>query len=233
MTQFLRHEEENEQQQRYDPQMAQKIVSVAARLQEDHEASLSAAELQEIGAEVGVDPEFVRQALAQAKSDQDHRLSARVRPRKRLGLKQSNVLTSRGELRAWAVASLVPVMVGTSAFLLNMGKRSTLSELFGFLLLPLLVSWLPGFLTGRKRAGVVLGLWFATCMVLTMDLIYGKPPGLELISRQEMEAWLEYAVPGISIGVIAAWLRARVSPPSWLTNPEVGASAESGDEPED
>src|SRR5205823_12748292 len=50
---------------RYDAPMLQKVAALAALLQSQHQESLTEAEVEAIGGEIGLQPEFLRQALAQ------------------------------------------------------------------------------------------------------------------------------------------------------------------------
>jgi class 3 adenylate cyclase len=55
--------EESTSEPRFDTQTAGKIAALATRLQQKHEESLTAREIEEIGAEVGLKPGFIQQAL--------------------------------------------------------------------------------------------------------------------------------------------------------------------------
>src|SRR2546421_12365364 len=50
---------------RYDPQTMQEVLERAWRLQTRHGETFSAADVERVGQELGVDPRFVREALAQ------------------------------------------------------------------------------------------------------------------------------------------------------------------------
>ncbi|MBI3911038.1 MAG: hypothetical protein HY320_08915 [Armatimonadetes bacterium] len=62
---MLRHREAVESEPRYDAATLQKVAALAARLQSRHEETLTAQEMESIGAEVGLEPAFIRQALWQ------------------------------------------------------------------------------------------------------------------------------------------------------------------------
>lgn len=62
---MLRHEPETPAvERRYDQETLRKVTSLAQRLQDQHQDTLSAQEIEAAGAEVGLAPEFIRQALA-------------------------------------------------------------------------------------------------------------------------------------------------------------------------
>ena len=56
-------------EQRYDQETVQRVISVASMLQARHQETLSAEQIEAIGAEVGLDPRFVRRALAQVHAE--------------------------------------------------------------------------------------------------------------------------------------------------------------------
>jgi class 3 adenylate cyclase len=61
----LRRSEEGPGEPRYDAQTLRKVTALAERLQSRHQATWSAQDIESIGREVGLDPAFMRQALAQ------------------------------------------------------------------------------------------------------------------------------------------------------------------------
>ncbi len=74
------HSQENQaqagaQERRYDPETLQKVAVLATRLQHEHQEQptihehLTAGQMEAIGLEVGLRPEFVQQALAQLEED--------------------------------------------------------------------------------------------------------------------------------------------------------------------
>jgi hypothetical protein len=50
---------------RYTSETLEKVVDLASRLQGEHQETLTAQDIEAIGEEVGLDPAFIRQALAQ------------------------------------------------------------------------------------------------------------------------------------------------------------------------
>lgn len=57
-------------EERYDAETLRKVVSLAERLQAQQRETLSAADIEQAGAEVGLQPEFIRRALAQVREQQ-------------------------------------------------------------------------------------------------------------------------------------------------------------------
>jgi class 3 adenylate cyclase len=58
-------EEASAGEARYDASMIPKVAALASRLEQEHRETLSAREIETIGAEVGLNPEFMRAALEQ------------------------------------------------------------------------------------------------------------------------------------------------------------------------
>lgn len=50
---------------RYDAEMQQRIIALASQLQHQHQGTATAAELESIAGEIGIEPSFVRAAIAQ------------------------------------------------------------------------------------------------------------------------------------------------------------------------
>ena len=57
------HSQEPGTPRRYDAAMLQEVIAVASKLQQEHHERLTAEQVEEIAAEVGIEPAFVRQAL--------------------------------------------------------------------------------------------------------------------------------------------------------------------------
>ncbi len=64
---------------RYSPDTLRKVVEMAARLQMETRETLTAEEVEAIGREVGLEPTFVRQAMAEL-----HSKSTAAQPRSRV-----------------------------------------------------------------------------------------------------------------------------------------------------
>jgi len=73
-------------ERRYDSATLRKVVNLATRLQNRHEEMLTEAQIEAIGAEIGLEPAFVRQALAQLSAPQSRRASERVKRSRFLSL---------------------------------------------------------------------------------------------------------------------------------------------------
>jgi hypothetical protein len=63
-TMWLRHrEEQRDGEARYDSETLRKVAALATKLQSRQAETLTAQEMEAIGAEVGLAPAFIRQAL--------------------------------------------------------------------------------------------------------------------------------------------------------------------------
>jgi class 3 adenylate cyclase len=194
------------------------LLARAKQLEERERGQLSLAEMEKACAEIGLDPRYVRKAMAQLQREARHPDRQPAERRKVSLPAASGVLRTKQELLAWAGGFWLPVFYAIVALLIVPHGGAGNGPL-GFiisLIVPFLLSWVPGFLTGRKRAGALFGLWFATCMLFAMVAIYGSSArGGELLGRPEIEEWIEYAVVGVPMGVLGAWVRAWVLPPPW------------------
>ncbi len=66
-------------QQRYDAAMQQKVIALALRLQQEHRETLTAAQIEEAAEEVGLEPEFVRRAIAEISAEPTAQKAAKAR----------------------------------------------------------------------------------------------------------------------------------------------------------
>src|SRR5437763_5920494 len=64
---------------RYDAETLRKVTALADRLQRRHQATLSEREIEAVGAEVGLAPPFIHQALRQLSPPPDTQLERALR----------------------------------------------------------------------------------------------------------------------------------------------------------
>jgi class 3 adenylate cyclase len=197
------------------------VLALAKQLEERERGEMSLAELEQACAEIGLDPRYVHKAVAQLEREAKHPERSRAE-KQRLALPaQSGVLRTKEELLAWAAAFWLPPLYLLLAIIATYGPRlQTWWSIVAIFVGPFLLSWVPGFLTGRKWAGALFGLWFATCLSFMQVGMYGHPGhhgGLEeLVDEQDIWRWIEYAIVEVPMGVLGAWVRARIFPPPWL-----------------
>ena len=68
-SQETQQESEQQQERRYAPDTLRKVTALATRLQHDHHERLTASQMESIGLEVGLEPEFIQQAIAQLEAE--------------------------------------------------------------------------------------------------------------------------------------------------------------------
>src|SRR5207245_2875656 len=115
------------------------VLALAKQLEESDSGQMSLAELEHACAEIGLDARYVRRALAQLTREATHP-SPRATRAPALGLPDATgVLRTKQELIAWIAAFWLPVVY----CLLTL---SLIPKTFaGQVVLPLLLSWVPGF----------------------------------------------------------------------------------------
>lgn len=124
---------QKEGERRYDAATLRKVVNLATRLQNRHEEMLTEAQIEAIGAEIGLEPAFIRQALDQ--------LSGRsARP--------TLDRAKRSKLLSLAAAFTLPVLWGILALTLKGDHAWTA---FTALIAPIPLCGFLGFLTGKKE----------------------------------------------------------------------------------
>lgn len=134
---------------RFDPQMQQRVVELASRLQHQDNERMSAHQIINAAEEVGLEPEYVRQAMSQIRLEE----AASAAQRRTVPLHvQASASTNRSEFRRFLAAMSAPFVLGAFAFLFK--DFTTLAILLG-LILPAPMACLSGFLTGCKRVGFV------------------------------------------------------------------------------
>lgn len=58
------------QERRYDAETLRRVAEMAARLQHDQQESVTAREMEALGSEIGLQPEYIQQALSQVQAEQ-------------------------------------------------------------------------------------------------------------------------------------------------------------------
>ena len=66
---------------RYDAAMQQRVIALAVRLQHEHRETLTAAQIEAAAEEVGLEPEFVRQAIRELSTEPESARDAKTRKR--------------------------------------------------------------------------------------------------------------------------------------------------------
>lgn len=129
---------------RYDAETLRKVTALAARLQDETAEKLSARDIEAIGAEVGLEPAYIQQALAQLAPEPAAPVSTRNLPsRTELG----SLVAAWSGLLLWSIFSL---------FVTTTWVHPLLFTLFT-LVFPAGLAALLGFLAGNRKAGFFIG----------------------------------------------------------------------------
>lgn len=102
----LTHQEQQPQhaEPRYDSETLSKVTRLAQELQSRHQQTMTAREMEEAGAEVGLDPAFIRRALAElAQKGRQHVQAVRTS-----GWKPTKPIVTAW----WAVGWMLPMILG-------------------------------------------------------------------------------------------------------------------------
>src|SRR5262249_14789007 len=118
---------------RYDAHTLRKVAALAGRLQNQKQETLTAREIEAIGAEAGLEPAFIQQALAQLAGSQP-------RPDRKKA--------SPNELWPPVAIFSAPLVWGALSWLVR--DSHSLAPLF-WIVLPAPLALLLGFLSGQKK----------------------------------------------------------------------------------
>jgi class 3 adenylate cyclase len=118
-----------------DASLVGKIVNMASRLQIQHDETLTESQIESIGAEIGLEPSFIQQALAQLEEGEPKTPIA-VHPKK---------------LKFWMTASafILPVIWGTLSMLFSL-RDVNIATTFFTIITAIPMAVLLGYLTGKK-----------------------------------------------------------------------------------
>jgi class 3 adenylate cyclase len=155
---------------RYDTQTLRKVAVLAERLQSRHQDTMTAPEMEAIGAEIGLDPAFVRQALATV-----HEESLPQRPQAAVAPVASVAVAEEDPpVEAWARAAAfaLPLWWSTLAFLMiarNNGLNETVAYLL-FFYVPALLAAAIGFITAHRKTCLQSSLTIVGTLALAILL---------------------------------------------------------------
>ena len=142
---------------RYDGETVQKIIALAQEMQTHHRATLTASDIEDLGREVGVEPDFVRRALAAIEKQKRQPVLINTNTRRR-EISRRTLSVSRLTRKQRATA-LAPAALYTVLMPLLMGTHylSTDAGIFLYFLLPVALAFGAGFIAKSKRAGMLSG----------------------------------------------------------------------------
>ena len=103
---LLLPQSETKSEPRFDTQTVQEVIALAAQLQTEHQETLSLSQIEAIGSEVGLAPDFVQRALAQLIAE------GYTERKKATGQQTTTLRLTELTRRSKAIAVLVPVVYG-------------------------------------------------------------------------------------------------------------------------
>ena len=163
---------------RYDAETVQKIIALAEKMQTQHRETLTAGDIENLGRDVGVEPEFVRRALAHIEKAQMQPVLVSAGTRRREVSRRSLSL-SRLTRRQRATV-LVPVALYTVLMPLIMETISPSDNAANLLyvFLPAALAFCLGIKARSKLAGAFGGLLLGLSAVfgLLMNSFYNGRP---------------------------------------------------------
>jgi hypothetical protein len=216
---MLQQVQEPEVGLRYDAQMQRRVVELAARLQQEDQDRQTVHQIVDAAREIGLEPEYVQRAIAQIQAEKA------VTPTIVRAETPPVTLAYRAEYRRFVTAMVAPMGLGALAFALK--DVIGLAVLFS-VILPIPLSCLLGFLTGRKRVGFVTGMLL---IIALMPTIYhlGIHNFYRAMPRDIYQPWFQgsahtvgqqaaflYTFLGLPmaglLGLFGAWTRQRYLP---------------------
>ena len=184
------NQQEAQQERRYDPETLRKVTALATRLQNDHHETLTASQMEAIGLEVGLQSEFIHQAIAQL--EEEHARMEQERRRQQEEEEQAEQLAEqRRKLHEEAV------LTGTLRSTETSATKSEFYSVCAALATPMLVGFLAYYLKSGTQPGELAGtlsIYPRTGMMQMFTLVAPLP--LSLIQG--------FAVGKRRVGFIAA-----------------------------
>jgi hypothetical protein len=200
---MLIHQTASETEYRYDRATLDRVMNLAERLQAEHQATLSAYEIEEIGKEVGLDPVFIQKALAHVTAKQRKTKTTASRGR-RIG---------KAEFWTTLAAFAIPPLY---AFLAAEAVHAP-ARILAALIAPLPIAGALGFLTGKKKTGFLVGMELAVALFFVFLAYVGRGHGY-IRFPDVMHAAGVFLLGGIPVlgglGALGAALREKLLPPA-------------------
>lgn len=144
---------------RYDAATLKKVATLAERLQQESRETLTAGEIERIGSEVGLQPAFVRAALAQVAAPETTGAAPETAPYVAIGIG-----TALYSLLAYSISAAQQSSEGAMLML--------------WLVFPLILPAFVGAITKRARLGLAFGVALIFMLLLTGCLLmlrFGGP----------------------------------------------------------
>jgi class 3 adenylate cyclase len=133
---------------RYDQATLKKVAGLASRLQNQHRETISAAEIEAVGIEVGLDRTFIREALTQVTSRQPRSEIERA-----TRIEFYSYVAALGGPLLWATLAFIGASLGSGAW-----------QTFATQIAPAPLAGLLGFLAGRRNIAALSGAIMAAAL---------------------------------------------------------------------
>jgi class 3 adenylate cyclase len=165
------NEEQPESERRYDPETIRKVTALAARLQRDHQDTLTAGEMESIGLEVGLQPAFIHQAISNLEAQHLAEQATETEQSEQttaMAASMDHTIRS-GEFVAALCALSLPLFWGPMAYMWH--SSPGMMTLFT-LLTPAPLAALMGFLTGKKKLSTMSAALMMLSLSPTFPFLY-------------------------------------------------------------
>lgn len=165
------NEQQPESERRYDPETIRKVTALAARLQREHQDTLTAGEMESIGLEVGLQPAFIHQAISSLEAQHQAEQETENEQNEQMTTVEVSAEHSvhSGEFVAALCALSLPLFWGPMAYMWH--SSAGIMTLFT-LLTPAPLAALMGFLTGKKRLSTLSAALMMLSLSPTFPFLY-------------------------------------------------------------
>lgn len=165
------NEQQPESERRYDPETIRKVTALAARLQREHQDTLTAGEMESIGLEVGLQPAFIHQAISNLEAQHQAEQETETEQNEQLTTAESIAEhpVRSGEFVAALCALSLPLFWGPMAYMWH--SSPGFMTLFT-LLTPAPLAALMGFLTGKKKLSTMSAALLMLSLSPTFPFLY-------------------------------------------------------------
>jgi uncharacterized membrane protein len=182
---------------RYDGAALERALVLAARLQQEHQQTVSADEIEQLGAEIGIAPEFVRSALAVIDEEtvSPRKASPIMLPPARRRFRLRNLLTITAALLVADLMLAVALQQPAANRDVATYRASTLVMVLVYVVPPL-ITCVMGWQARQVRNGGIVGALGGLALVLAHLAIF----------RTGIEFWaiaVTAALPVLGAGVAA------------------------------
>ncbi len=166
----MTYQEQPESERRFDPETIRKVTALAARLQREHQDTLTTDEMEAIGLEVGLQPAFIQKAISHLEAQHQAERESELQSEQEQNLQLSSEQPARsGEFIAALGALALPLAWGPLAYMWH--SSPGFMTLFT-LLTPAPLSALMGFLTGRKKLSTLAAALLILSISPTFPYLY-------------------------------------------------------------